>query len=194
MQNNTNKIIAFIALLITALIALSVGVFYKQDDVTSTTTPRAETPSQPVVPREAPVEQPPLPTPALPAPVPPPKPVSSNPTPTPRPKPILVPAIVSNKYKDGTYSTDVEYDSPGGLDAMGVTIGITNDTVSSVSIAVKAGSGKSQSYQRNFAGSIEQYVVGRKIANASVDAVSGASLTSESFNSALVQIRTQAAN
>lgn len=95
-------------------------------------------------------------------------------------------------YKNGTYSADGAYRSPGGNEEIGVTLTITDDTISAVSIKTHATSGDAQQYQTQFKDGISEVVVGKKVNEISVSRVSGSSLTSTGFNNALEAIKSEA--
>lgn len=121
-------------------------------------------------------------------------------TPTPTPVPIPLPATTTtpitfnNKYKDGVYNVTTSYNSPGGLDNLGVSMTLLKDKVVNVIVTNGAKDGTSRSYQNEFIASISSLVIGKNISTLSLGVVSGASLTSRSFNDALNKIRTQALN
>jgi uncharacterized protein with FMN-binding domain len=116
---------------------------------------------------------------------------NTNTTPT---KPTSKPVTSTSKYKDGSYSVTTQYMSPGGLDNLGVTLAIAKDKITSVSIQNGASDRTSANYQNRFSSGIQSAVIGQNLASLSIDVVSGASLTSNSFNDALSQIRAQAKN
>jgi uncharacterized protein with FMN-binding domain len=95
-------------------------------------------------------------------------------------------------YKDGNYSVTTSYNSPGGMDDLGVNITILGDKVTALRVTNGAHDGTSVRYQNNFISSISSYTVGQNIGTLKIGVVSGASLTSRSFNDALNKIRTQA--
>lgn len=97
-------------------------------------------------------------------------------------------------YKDGTYNTTATYMSPGGTDNLGVAVTLKNNTISAVTVTNMAGDGTSKMYQNRFIGGIQAAIIGKSIADLKVGVVSGASLASSAFNSALTTIRTQASN
>ncbi len=110
---------------------------------------------------------------------------TTSPTPTPAPASV---------YKDGTYSVTTSYRVPeASAQTMGVTLTIVNDIVTAVSLNKTATDGTSLAYQNAFEGGYKTFVVGKNIASISLSRVSGASLTSRSFNDALSAIKTKAA-
>lgn len=97
-------------------------------------------------------------------------------------------------YKDGTYSAAGAYMSPGGREQIGVRVTVKNGVVTAVTVTPKANSDTSAEYQKEFAGNIQQYVIGKSIASLSVSKVAGSSLTGVGFNAAITQIKAQAAS
>lgn len=94
-------------------------------------------------------------------------------------------------FKDGTYSVNTSYNSPGGMDDLGVSVTILGDKVTAVKVTNGAHDSTSVRYQNNFISNISSVVVGQKIGTLKIGVISGASLTSRSFNDALNKIRTQ---
>jgi uncharacterized protein with FMN-binding domain len=123
-------------------------------------------------------------------------PVSSATDSTPSPQVPVVQAIppkkATSQYKDGTYTATGTYDSPGGLDNVGVTLTLKNDAITSVSFTPMAHDGTSARYQTMFAGGFQSLVLGKNIARVHLDTVSGSSLTGGGFNDALAKIKAQA--
>ena len=96
-------------------------------------------------------------------------------------------------YKDGTYSATGSYISPGGPDHVGVTLTLSNDVVTDVTVTPEPGDGQSARYQAKFVSGYKQYVVGQNIDTIHLTKVSGSSLTPGGFDDALAQIKTEAA-
>jgi uncharacterized protein with FMN-binding domain len=108
--------------------------------------------------------------------------------------PAATPTPTSNAtqpttYKDGTYSATGGYSSPGGLQTIGVRLTVQNDIVTAATVTDQATDQDSEEYQLMFIGGYKKYVVGKKIDSIHVSHVSGSSLTSQGFNSALMQIK-----
>jgi flagellar basal body-associated protein FliL len=95
-------------------------------------------------------------------------------------------------YKNGTYTTEASYGSPGGTQKIGVSITIAGDIVTDSTVTAEATDGEAQNYQQDFISAYKQLVVGKKIDTISLSRVSGSSLTSNGFNSALQAIEAQA--
>ena len=97
----------------------------------------------------------------------------------------------TNTYKDGEYSADGTYRTPGGNETISVDITLKDNTVTAVSVEGN-GTGDSAEYQAMFKKGIASQVVGKKIDELNVSRVSGSSLTSTGFNNALDTIKQQA--
>lgn len=97
----------------------------------------------------------------------------------------------SEHYKDGEYSADGSYRSPGGNETVHVTLTLKDSTVEAVKVSGD-GTGESAEYQSMFADGISTQVVGKKIDELNVSRVSGSSLTSTGFNNALATIKRDA--
>ena len=95
-------------------------------------------------------------------------------------------------YKDGEYSATGKYSSPGGQESIDVSLTVASNTVTAISANAKAADHESKEYQNKFLSAYKNLVIGKKINNMQLDRVSGSSLTSQGFNSALEQIRTKA--
>jgi hypothetical protein len=98
----------------------------------------------------------------------------------------------STIYKNGTYTATGNYTSPGGAQAITVTVTINNDIVTDTSADPQPSDHESAQYQDIFVENFKQYVVGRNAGNVFLTRVSGSSLTSRGFNGALDQIKQQA--
>jgi uncharacterized protein with FMN-binding domain len=98
----------------------------------------------------------------------------------------------TSTYADGTYNAEAQYQAPSGLETVSVTITLADDVVTAVTATGDATDHEAAEFQGRFASSISAEVVGRDIADLSVSRVSGASLTSNGFNAALEQIRSEA--
>lgn len=98
----------------------------------------------------------------------------------------------SGGFKDGTYTARGEYQSPGGLSAVDVTVTVKDDTVTAVKVVPKAENATAQSYESRFASGISAQVVGRRLDELDVTKVSGSSLTSQGFDRAVEAIAARA--
>ncbi len=96
-------------------------------------------------------------------------------------------------YKNGTYSANGSYLSPGGHESIGVTITVANDKITSVSVTATGPDPESIRYEKRFASGISSIVVGKTLDQATVSGrVNGSSLTGDGFNAALTTIIEQA--
>jgi uncharacterized protein with FMN-binding domain len=125
-------------------------------------------------------------------------PVDTTNTPTQQtvttPPPVIVQkSTTGSVYKDGTYTATGTYDSPGGLDNLGVSITIKGDVVTDATVTNMAGDRESSFYQNKFISGYKPYVIGKNIASINLTgSISGSSLTPIGFNKALATIKAQA--
>lgn len=98
----------------------------------------------------------------------------------------------STIYKDGTYSANGSYATPGGTESIKVTIILNGGNIASSDVINQADSRESREYQADFTANYKQQVDGKKLANLVLSRVAGSSLTSRGFNEALNDIRNQA--
>jgi hypothetical protein len=96
-------------------------------------------------------------------------------------------------YKDGTYSTNVTYRTPGGNENLVVTLTLKNDVITDANVIYSGIAPTSQKYQQQFESGYKTLVIGQDIEGLSLSRVSGSSLTPKAFNNALTQIKTDAA-
>lgn len=95
-------------------------------------------------------------------------------------------------YKDGSYTATGTYDSPGGTEHLTVSVTLQNGVITATSAKSGAGDPEAQEYQNDFLSGYKQLVVGKNISSLSLSRVSGSSLTSQGFNSAINQIKSKA--
>jgi hypothetical protein len=95
-------------------------------------------------------------------------------------------------YKNGTYTASGSYTTPESTETISVTVTLSNDTVSDVSINGSPQAHESQQYQELFKEGYKSLVVGKNINSISLSRVSGSSLTSRGFNDAIAQIENEA--
>jgi uncharacterized protein with FMN-binding domain len=99
----------------------------------------------------------------------------------------------AQNYKDGTYTATGNYESPGGAEAIKVSLTLQGNAVSSSSVQpVTTSTDDAEEFQTDFINGYQKLVVGKNINDIHVSRVSGSSLTSEGFNNALEQIKNQA--
>jgi len=95
-------------------------------------------------------------------------------------------------YKDGTYSATGSYSSPGGLESIELTVTIKDGVITDTSLVTNATNGDAKDYQAEFASAYKSLIVGKNVERVTLSRVAGSSLTSNGFNRALEQIRTDA--
>lgn len=98
----------------------------------------------------------------------------------------------SVNYKDGNYTADGEYTSPGGNEKITVTITVAGNKITDSTVKTEPADRESSEYQKEFTDNYKSLVVGKLIDGLNLNKVSGSSLTSQGFNDALEKIRTQA--
>ncbi len=110
-------------------------------------------------------------------------------------KPVEEPAASAplSLYMDGTYQQNGTYNSPAGVDTVGVSLTIKDDVVTAVNVSVLATNEGSIYFQQLFADGIASFVVGKPLEDLTgVSVVNGSSLTPTGFNQALVAIKAEA--
>lgn len=95
-------------------------------------------------------------------------------------------------YKNGEYTATGTYNSPGGLQKVGVTVTLDNNVVTALDLNHSYAKGTSATFQDKFASGIDALVVGKNIDDLDVSKVAGSSLTSAGFNEAIDEIKSQA--
>ena len=172
LQNPLQKKIGIIAGVVVVLGVIGVTIFQESDDGVAGTPVAVTTDSYSNTPVSAPT----------------PSPASSTP-----PTPVAaVPKNYVSVYRNGNYSATGSYDSPGGTENVSVTLTITSDIITSVSVTSGAYDRRSQSYQNIFIANYKQYVIGKNISSLNLGKISSSSLTPVGFNDALAKIRAQA--
>ena len=101
-------------------------------------------------------------------------------------------SAASSEYKDGTYTTTGTYDAPGGTESIKISVTLADDKVTATSATAGATDPQSQEYQTDFIRSYKSLVVGKSLDSIHLSKVSGSSLTSTGFNSALSSIKSSA--
>lgn len=96
------------------------------------------------------------------------------------------------KYKNGTYSLDVKYQSPAGSESVKINLTLADDKINTLEVIPNATDRQSIEYQNRFKNSISNQVVGKKIDELSLSRVGGASLTTNAFSSSLNNIKQSA--
>jgi uncharacterized protein with FMN-binding domain len=102
------------------------------------------------------------------------------------------PASSVSSYKDGTYSAEGNYYTPESNETINVSVTLKDGVITDTSAGGIVHNRDSRMYQMMFLNNYKVYVVGKKIDNVRLSRVSGSSLTSQGFNSAIDQIKRQA--
>lgn len=101
--------------------------------------------------------------------------------------------MTSSSYKAGTYQATGSYITPGGNEFVILNLVISDTgTVTESSVTASANNHDSARYQQLFTQNYKTFVNGKKIDQIHLNRVSGSSLTSGGFNSALEKIKDQA--
>lgn len=98
----------------------------------------------------------------------------------------------SGTYKDGSYTEQGTYSSPGGQEVISVDLTIAADAVKAVEVSTVKADPTATQYEAKFIGGIGDAIVGKKIDDLNVTNVAGSSLTSQGFDDALTKIKSDA--
>ncbi len=98
----------------------------------------------------------------------------------------------TSQYENGTYSATGSYLTPGGRQSIELTVTITDGVITDTSVKNNATDAESREHQKLFSDNYKSLVVGKKVSEVSLSRVSGSSLTSSGFNTALNQIKDDA--
>lgn len=115
-------------------------------------------------------------------------PTETTPTPT-----ETVVAAPASTYTDGTYTATGSYQTPESVEDLTVTVTLAADVVTAVEVTGNPTKAESERYQAEFIGGIAEVVVGQSIDELAVSRVAGSSLSSNGFNQAIEQIKSDAA-
>jgi uncharacterized protein with FMN-binding domain len=94
-----------------------------------------------------------------------------------------------SEYKNGTYTVDGNYTSPGGEEQIGVSITLENNVITSATVTPKATRPGSVKFQGLFTENFRQFVIGKNIEDVMLDHVAGSSLTPKGFNDAVQKVK-----
>lgn len=199
MNKTSNNSARYVGLGAVLVAVFAVGHFYLGAPVvapvptTDVILPSVET----TTPGEPGAVVPTTPAPTTPAPiVTTPKPTSpaSTPAPKPTPQPTPPPVVQAPKspFKDGTYTSTGNYNSPGGGESISVTITLKDGVITSSSVVGHAENPASKQYQGMFVGGYAAQVSGKSITDVKLSQVSGSSLTPRGWNDAVTKIQAQA--
>lgn len=97
-----------------------------------------------------------------------------------------------SNYTDGTYTETGDYLSPDDAEQVEVTLTLSNNVITDVTVVGFGKSPNSKQFQGEFINGIAAEVVGKNIDELSVDKVAGSSLTSGGFNDAVEAIKADA--
>ncbi|GGD82140.1 FMN-binding protein [Microbacterium murale] len=103
------------------------------------------------------------------------------------------PSSDTGAYADGTYSADGSYQTPETVEQISVTLTLEAGVVTDVEVTGDPQARETEQYQGQFIAGIAEEVVGVSIDELNVSRVAGSSLTSGGFNSAVEDIKDQAA-
>lgn len=98
----------------------------------------------------------------------------------------------TSNYKDGTYTAEGKYTTPGGQEAIDVKVTLVGGIIDDIEVTQKPISKEAHTYQAAFVSGYKSQVVGKTIDEVSLSRVSGSSLTPNGFNNALQTIRSDA--
>lgn len=101
-------------------------------------------------------------------------------------------ASTAAAYKDGTFTATGSYDSPGGIQTVAVSVTLQHDIITASDVQGRATDGDAREYQQDFIDGYKAFVTGKNVDSIQLSRVSGSSLTSNGFNSALQKIKNQA--
>lgn len=94
--------------------------------------------------------------------------------------------------KDGSYSAEGAYTSPGGHQKVKVELTLADGVIDDIDVTPEAVDPQSERFQTDFADHVAQQVEGKTLAEADVSVVASSSLTSQGFNQALDKIAAEA--
>ncbi len=118
--------------------------------------------------------------------------MENNATPPINTPPQPVTPSVTTMYKDGTYSVDGDYTSPGGAEKINVTLVLKDDVIVDATVKSLATLPASVNWQGKFVSGVKAEVVGKKLSEVTLTKVSGSSLTPKGWNDAVAKIMVQA--
>ncbi len=103
------------------------------------------------------------------------------------------PSVPANRmYRDGTYTVEGNYTSPGGDEKIEVTLVLENDIITDVTVNPLATLPISVNMQGQFIAGVKEQVLGKKLNEVNLTKVSGSSLTPKGWNDAVAKIQAQA--
>lgn len=102
-------------------------------------------------------------------------------------------ATTTPSYANGIYTATGSYSTPESSESIDLTVTIVDSTITAVSVQNSGNVRESRDYQQRFMHNCTNLVVGKNIDSVSLSRVAGSSLTSDGFNTALDQIKADAA-
>ncbi len=99
---------------------------------------------------------------------------------------------VQPSYKDGVYTQEGDYTSPGGAEQIQVSLTLKGGIVTDAQVTPEATRPISLKMQGVFADNYKPMVIGKNINDLNLGKVSGSSLTPKGFNDAVEKIKVQA--
>lgn len=178
-NNSSKKIIAAIAaVVVIAILGFGIVAFASRSD--RTTTPQADTAAVDTAMTESSKTASPTPG-------------STEQTTTDSNASAAANETNASGFKNGNYTASAQYRTPGGSEAVTVTVTLADGVVTDSIVKADANEDDSKEYQDMFKSDYKQFVTGKKITDIKLSKVSGSSLTSEGFNAALEKIKNEAA-
>lgn len=111
--------------------------------------------------------------------------------PAPAPSPSEEPSSSGTAYRDGTYSVQGWYG--GAPSYMTITVDLRDGTIADVAVEpMPENNDTSRGYQERFAAAVPEAVVGKRLDEAEVGKLAGASGCADGFNDAIAKICDQA--
>lgn len=88
-----------------------------------------------------------------------------------------------------TYQTELAYDTPAGDEVNQLTLELDNGQVTEFELTIETRNDASIRYQENFIAELEEFILGTPVSELTgLDAVAGASVTTDAFTNALKQL------
>lgn len=101
-------------------------------------------------------------------------------------------STLPEKVKDGTYTALGDYQSPAGSEEIQVSLTFANSLITDATVTGNATNPISQKKQADFIAGFKEQVIGKPLNTLSLQAVSGASLTTKGFMDAVAKIGAEA--
>ncbi len=103
------------------------------------------------------------------------------------------PAVTNTSgYADGTYNATASYVTPGGIESIDLTLTIASGVITNTELAASGNSDHAEGHQMAFEAEYKDLIVSKSVDEVSLSRVAGSSLTTNAFNDALEQIKTDA--